>query len=72
MESQLEIRVIHHPLENLAIHLKENRPTRLGLIQCFADRKLKQIRIERTLDLGEKTKLPLHPRVTCFLGEPNI
>src|ERR1700759_5289322 len=70
MESQLDIRVIDHPLENLAIHFKKSGAPWFGLLQCYADRLLKQIRLDRALDSHEYAKLPFRTGVTRFLRKP--
>ena len=47
------MRVIDHPLENLAIHLKERGPAWFGLSHHLLDRLLKQIGVDRALDPQE-------------------
>ena len=72
IEGKLNIRVINRPLENLAIHLEESGPDRLGLSQRLADRPLKGITFYRALDSHKEAKLPLRTEVTRFLRKPYV
>ncbi|OMC17561.1 hypothetical protein A5737_06730 [Mycobacterium colombiense] len=72
IEGQLDIRVVHRPLENLAIHLKDGGPARFGLLHRPADRPLEGITLYRALDFDKEAELPLRTGLTRFLRKPNV
>ncbi len=72
IEVQVDVRVVDHPLENLAVHLEKGSSKRFGLSHHFANRLLKQTRLYRALDSHEHTQLPLSTGVTRFLRKPYV
>ena len=72
MKSQLDIRIIDRPLENLAIHLEDRGPDWFGLLNRLANRPLEGIAFYHALDSHEEAKMPLGGGVTRFLREPNV
>ena len=70
MKSHLDIRVIDHPLQNLAVHLEEGGPERLGFAYGSADRPLKGFPFYRTLESHEQAQLPTRIELTHLLSKP--
>ena len=72
IEGHVDIRVIDHPLENLAIRLEKTGPDWFGLAYGPADRPLKGFTLYRTLDPQEQAKLPLSTELSRFLRKPDF
>ena len=72
MESQIGVRVVDRPLENLAVRLKDGGPGRFGLSHHVADGPLKRIALDRALDLRKQSEVPLRIRMARLLRKPDV
>ncbi|ORB12613.1 hypothetical protein BST37_15920 [Mycobacterium noviomagense] len=72
VEGQLDVRIIHHFLVDLAVYLKDAGPSWFRLLYCSADRPLKDITIYRSFDFQEQAELPFRAGVTRFLRKPYV
>ena len=57
--NELNVRVVNHLLENLAIHLEKGGSQRFGLTHHLTDSPLKQTRLYRALNSQKKAPMPL-------------
>ncbi len=72
VKGQLDVGVIDRPLEDLAVHLEEGRPGRLGLPHRLPDRPLQGIALDHAVDPHEQTELPLGIGVTGLARQPDV
>lgn len=72
MTDQLDVRILDHPLKDLAVRLEEGDPAWFGVQQPQADRPLEDVTFDRAVDSCEQAQLPLRTGVTRFLRKPYV
>ncbi|GFG80859.1 hypothetical protein MPRG_41350 [Mycobacterium paragordonae] len=72
MEHDCGIGVFDRLLQHLAVRLEDGDPWRFGLMQHPAHRLLDGSAVDRSLDPGEESELPLHIQLAGFVSQPDV
>ena len=72
MAGKLDIRMVDHRLENLAIGFAESSPEGFGLAHDVANRPFEQFMFDDAVNPRQHAQLPLDTGEAGFLRKPNV